>query len=139
MRVGKEIARLHKKNGYCLCCLGQVQPPSNGTRLIFFPGSTVKIDWSYIGDISKVNLRTWTFNSSDGSETVELTQVFKDREREPKDTSLIPEFEIEKPATLVLKNVDQSYNGMYTFSLQTQGPVPAEVSKVDVFIASKFL
>jgi hypothetical protein len=99
----------------------------------------VKIDWSYVGDISKVNVRTWFFNSSDGSRTAELTQVFKDREREPKDTSVIPEFEIKKPAALVLKNVDQSYNGMYTFSLQKQGPVPPEVSKVVVFIASKFL
>ena len=98
----------------------------------------MKIDWSYVGDIKKVNLRTWIFNSSDGSGTVQLTQVFLDRERETKDTSLIPEFEIEKPATLVLKNVDQRYNGMYTFSLQEQGPVLPEVSKVIVFIASKF-
>jgi hypothetical protein len=98
----------------------------------------VKIDWSYDGDIKKVNLRTWFFNSSDGSGTVQLTQVFLDRERETKDTSLIPEFEIEKPAALVLKNVDQSYNGMYTFSLQEQGPVLPQLSKVVVFIASKF-
>jgi hypothetical protein len=98
----------------------------------------VKIDWSYIGDITEVTLRIWRFNSSDGSGTVDLTQVFKDRPREPKDTSLIPDFEIEKPAALVLKNVDQSYNGMYTFALQKQRVALPEVSKVGVFIASKF-
>jgi hypothetical protein len=99
----------------------------------------VKIDWSYVGDISKVNLRTWNFHSSDGSRTGALTVIAFDLDPVRMNFSLIPRFEIEKPATLVLKNVDQSYNGMYTFSLQKQGSGQSELSKVGVFIASKFL
>ena len=99
----------------------------------------MKIDWSYVGDISKVNLRAWYFKTSESSQLGELTAIFLDRDPQPKNTTLIPRFEIEKPATLVLKNVDQSYNGMYTFSLQKQGSGQSELSKVGVFIASKFL
>jgi hypothetical protein len=38
---------------------------------------------------------------------------------------------IEKPATLILKNVDQSYNGVYQFT------VYGEKRRVRVFIAGK--
>ncbi|CAB3986932.1 B-cell receptor CD22-like isoform X1 [Paramuricea clavata] len=119
------------------CCLGQVQPPSNGTRLIFFPGSTVKIDWSYVGDISQVDLRFWFFNSSDGSRTGRLARVLEDGDPGQQDFSLIPRFEIDKPATLILKNVDQSYNGMYTFSLLDKKSAQPQTSEVVVFIAKK--
>ncbi|CAB3998864.1 limbic system-associated membrane -like [Paramuricea clavata] len=118
-------------------CEGQVQPPSNGTRLIFFPGSTVKIDWSFVGDISQVDIRTWFFNSSDGSRTGRLARVIDDGIPGQEDFSLIPRFEIDKPAALILKNVDQSYNGMYIFSLQDGKSVQPQSSEVVVFIAEK--
>jgi hypothetical protein len=132
------VLNLQKKL-HIFCCLGQFKAPSNGTRLIFFPGTTVKIDWSYVGDISQVQLRTWFFNSRGGSRIGQLTLILFDRVNEPLNTSLIRSFDIERPAALVLKNVDQTYNGMYTFNLQTKLPnSKTYLSEVDVFIASKF-
>ncbi|CAB4041646.1 ---NA---, partial [Paramuricea clavata] len=115
----------------------QVKPPSNGTKLIFLPGSTVKIDWSYVGDISKVNLRVWYFKTSESSQLGELTVLFLDRDPEPKNTTLIPRFEIEKPATLVLKNVDETYNEIFIFLLRNQYPLQSYLSEVVVIIAKK--
>jgi hypothetical protein len=98
----------------------------------------VKIDWSYLGDISQVGARFWFFNSSDGSRTGRLVRVIDDGIPGQGDFSLIPRFEIDKPAALILKNVDQSYNGMYTFSLQDITSPQYQTSEVVVFIASKF-
>ena len=106
--------------------------------MIFLPGSTVKIDWSYVGDISKVNLRAWYFKTSESSQLGELTAIFLDRDPQPKNTTLIPRFEIEKPATLVLKNVDETYNGIYIFGLRNQYPLQSYLSEVVVIIASTF-
>jgi hypothetical protein len=97
----------------------------------------MKIDWSDVGDISKVQLRVWYFNTSESSQLRQLTARYLDRDPQPKNTSLIPRFEIEKPATLVLKNVDQS-SGMYIFFLRTKFPSQLYLSKVVIIIASKF-
>ncbi len=115
--------------------IGQIKPPTNGTSLTFCPGSTVKIDWSYADALSQIQLRFWFFNSSDGSRLGQLTAIYLNGEPEPLNSSLIPRFEIEKPATLVLKNVDRAYNGIYTFVLYTKSrPVPYK-SQVVVVIA----
>ncbi len=104
-----------------MCFLGQVvKPLTNGTRLIFYPGSTAKIDWSFVDVIFQVKFRQWFFNSSDGSRTGQLAAIASDADIVQKNFSLIPGFDIEKPATLILKNVDRSYNGMYTFVIYTQ-------------------
>lgn len=56
----------------------------------------------------------------------------------------LPEFEIVKPATLILRNVDDRYNGTYEFSIQgktfswfTPRPVRSSYSYVTIFIAGK--
>ena len=100
----------------------------------------MKIDWSYVGDINNVLLRNWTFQSSDGSRTGKLAAMAFNLDPVKKNFSLIPRtrFEIEKPATLVLKNVNQNFNGKYTFKLYTRSPNSKRYSsEVVVFIASK--
>ena len=100
----------------------------------------MKIDWSYVGDINNVLLRNWSFKSSDGSRTGKLAAIAYNLDPIKMNFSLIPKtrFEIEKPAALVLKNVNQTFNGMYTFELYTRPPKGKKYpSKVIVFIASK--
>ena len=98
----------------------------------------MKIDWSYLGDTSQLETRYWYFNSSDGSRTGRLARIVDDGNPGGEDFSLIPRFEIDKPAALILKNVDQRYNGMYTFDLKLKSSRNILSSKVVVFIASKF-
>ncbi len=107
--------------------------------ITLLPGSTGKINWSYDADTSLLQLRKWNFKSGDGSRSGQLAVIYKDDEPDQLNTSLLPRFEIEKPATLVLKNVDYTYNGTYTFSLQTKSSFQNERSAVVVYIASKFL
>ena len=120
-----------------LYCSGQVNPPTNGTTLTFLPQTNATIDWSYTVPTPEVHLRTWFFNSSDGSRTGQLTSIVGNNRPGRKNLNLIPRFRIEEPAALILTNVDKSYNGMYTFSLATtKTPVP-DTSKVIVYIAGE--
>ena len=97
------------------------------------PGSTAKIQWSYDDDISKVINRVWYFKSTDGSPREPLAFIVFDGDPQILN-STIPGVDIEKPATLVLKNVDLSYNGTYFFQLVSPGGGESDVS---VFIAGK--
>ena len=115
-------------------CSGQIIPPTNGTKLTFLPGTTRKIDWSVVST-SQIRLRSWSFKSTDGSRKGDLTG-FNGVTYDPKNLSLIPRFEIEEPATLILQNVDDRYDGMYTFRLIRRNVVE-ERSKVTVIIAGK--
>ena len=80
-------------------------------------------------------MRTCNFNSSDGSRTGQLTAIFDDDNPGSKDLSLMPRFEIEKPATVMLMNVDETYNGMYTFVLYRKSELLPDISKVTVYFA----
>ena len=119
-------------------CLGQIKPPTNGTPLTFLPGTNGKIDWSYVGAISQIVLRKWFFKSMDGSRRGDLIVIFEDREPVSKNLSLLPRFKIEKPATLILINVDETYNGMYTFVLiRKDYSSDIDTSEVTIYIAGK--
>ena len=122
---------------YLLHRLGQIKSPTNGTTLTFLPGTTDKIDWSYVGAISQIKFRTWLFKSRDGSRRGDLVVIFEDGEPESKNLSLLPRFEIQKPATLILMNVDETYNGMYTFVLLRKGSFDTDTSEVTIYIAGK--
>ena len=115
------------------CCLGSVIPPSSGTSVTFMPGSTGKIVWSFTDDIKNFSIRSWTFTPSDGRPQVGLARIIGYGAFLMLTTSY--EVEIEKPATLVLKNINLNYNGTYKFSLSpSDGP-----SDVVVYIAGKLL
>jgi hypothetical protein len=121
------------KSWKILSYLGKIIPPPDGKRLIFTPGSTEKIQWSFDGVTNKVKLRQWIFTSN-GSEkeiigsisedgTIGMEKNWESRAR------------IAKPATLVLINVDHRFNGTYTFTLVAVGGFTSEVT---VFIAGTF-
>ena len=116
------------------CCLGQIISPPDGTELTFLNGSNANITWSFKDDISKVDSRVWRFTSSDGSFNSERLARIIDDEEPRIDESGLSGVSIVKPATLILKNVNQTYNGTYRFAL---GAVNSGDSDVVVFIASK--
>ena len=118
-----------------MSCLGKIQSPPDGTKLIVLPGSNVKIKWSFDDDINTVLTRTWDFIYSNGSTRLALI-VYDGPPKKSDNRSL--NFEIEKPATLVLTNVDDRYNGTYLFILNRVDPVTVPPSEVTVLIASKF-
>ena len=83
-----------------------------------------------------MSFRAWYFTSSDGSIDGErLGRIIDDEEPRADKDSGLSRVTIVKPATLILENVNQTYNGTYRFDLT--GPVGGR-SEVVVFIASKF-
>ena len=114
------------------CRLGAVFPPSNRTEVTFIPGSTDKIVWSFTDEIKTFTTRTWTFKSSDGRRKVNLALVVGDGD--VRKLTFPYEFAIEKPATLVLKDVNLTHDGKYGFSMS-----PGGSAEVVVYIAGKFL
>ena len=117
-----------------LFCLGKIIPPPDGTVLIFLPGSSRNITWDFDDEISKVITRTWTFTSSDGLRSGLLGIIgFNSQPQIRKD--VLSGVDIIKPATLELNNVDNSFNGIYKFTLTT---TKTHTSNVILFIASKF-
>jgi hypothetical protein len=108
--------------------------PAEGKEYVFLPGSTGNITWKFDDDISALALRSWFFTRRGGS-SERLVTIADDDRRKIRPSSLTG-VEIEKPATLLLINVNQSYNGEYQFSLTKSSPT-AETIGVQVFIASK--
>ena len=112
-------------------CSGHVNPPTNGTKLTFCPGMTAKIDWSY-DNTSRARIRSWFFKSSDGLRKGELIKI-DDNDLITIMNTLIPMFQIQQPATLILLNVSETYNGTYIFTLEPG----TYTSEVTVHIAGK--
>ncbi|CAB4031297.1 Hypothetical predicted protein, partial [Paramuricea clavata] len=112
-------------------CKGVIISPRDGTKLTFPHGSSRNITWTF--DDAKATYRTWSFTSSNGLGSGLLAAIFSDFEPQTT-TDVFPGVNIIKPATLALSNVDQNYNGTYTFLLQVNGK-PDDSSDVIVFIA----
>ena len=99
------------------------------------PRSTVNITWSFSDDVSQVTFRAWYFTSSDGSFVNKpLASIVRDGQLQI-DPSGLSGVSIVKPATLLLKNVNQTYNGTYRFDLSRHSGSGS--SRVVVIIASK--
>ena len=96
-------------------------------------GSTdQKIQWTYTG-VNDPILRSWLFTSSDGKFNNKiLAERFRNNPVSKRTTEL--DFDIQLPATLILNNVNITYNGTYTFEL-SPGSLASEVS---VIITGKF-
>ena len=115
-------------------CLGGITSPAEGTEFVFLPGSTDNLTWTFDDVVSTLILRAWFFTRTGGSTSERLATIVGDDNRIIRPSSLSG-VEIVKPATLLLKNVNQSYNGVYRFQLDGSGP---SVSiGVRVYIASK--
>ena len=96
----------------------------------------MNIKWSFNDDVSQVLSRVWSFTSSDGSfVNKRLAVIIFDGQPQIEDSGLSG-VSIVKPATLLLKNVNQTYNGTYRFDLS--GRDGSGSSQVVVIIASKF-
>ena len=114
--------------------LGQITLPPDGTKMTVLPNSTVNITWSFQDKLSEVLLRVWRFTSSDGPFNGKLLAKVNDDDQPKIEDSGLSGVSIEKPATLLLKNVNETYDGTYRFILA--GPVGGR-SEVVVYIASK--
>ena len=113
-----------------------ITSPRDGTELTFPPGSSRNITWTF--DDAKTASRTWSFTSSGGSGSGLLGAIISDLDPQLSTDVVLPEVNIIKPGTLALSNVDQNYNGTYTFLLNVNGKAD-DSSDVIVFIASKFI
>ncbi|XP_028399291.1 hemicentin-1-like [Dendronephthya gigantea] len=111
-------------------CDGRITSPPDGKILTLLNGSTANITWSFDNDLSAVNLRVWKFTSSDGVFNDDRLGRIIDNDPPSKITRLL-DVAIERPGTLLLKNVNQTYDGTYKFSIET------ETSAVVVYIAKK--
>ena len=102
--------------------------------MTFLDGSTAKIKWSLDPSLSTASMyRSWTFISSHDGKGETLADIT--RVGEIVIITKLYEVDIEKPATLVLKNVNGSYNGTYVFHLLSPS---LSSSEVHVFIAGRF-
>jgi hypothetical protein len=119
-----------------LYSLGKIYLPPGGNSLTFLKEPTVKIKWSLDPVLSTNISRSWSFKSRASGKDETLGEV--SRAGDITIVTRLYEVDIEKPATLVLKNVDERYNGEYKFTLYPGLPGPS-ISEVVVFIAGKFL
>ena len=95
--------------------VGQVK---DGDRVVLPPEGPAKVQWQFnVKDITKVRHRYWYFTSSDGTFDGELLASVDDDNEPVIKSKRLAGLEIEKPATLVLNKVNQSYNGSYLFSV----------------------
>ena len=127
---------LHYFNFQVLCCLGQITSPRDGTNMTVLPGSTVNITWSFNDDVSQVLSRAWYFTSSNSSINWKLLAGIIDDGKPRIYNSGFSGVSIIKPATLILKNVNQTYDGTYRFVFSAVANF--DRSDVVVFIAGKF-
>ena len=95
--------------------VGQVK---DGDRVILPPEGPAKVQWQFdIKDITKVAFRYWHFTSSDGTLSNELLATINNDDDPVIKSKRLTGLKIEKPATLVLNKVNQSYNGSYAFTV----------------------
>ena len=127
---------LHYFDFQVLCCLGQITSPPDGTNITVLPGSTVNITWSFNDDVSQVLSRAWYFTSSNSSINWKLLAGIIDDGKPRIYNSGFSGVSIIKPATLLLKNVNQTYGGTYRFVFSAVANF--DRSDVVVFIAGKF-
>ena len=115
-------------------CIGQVYPPSN-KNITVLPGSTARLKWTFQGDSSQAILVWYFTRRKHGPKEEELAVKFRSSDATPSNSSL-PGVAIEPPATLVLKNVDEHYNGKYRLSVHLAGA--GGTAQVDLYIAGMF-
>ena len=115
--------------------IGKVSAPSAGTSLVFARGSTERITWSFDDVITPLTRRIWYVTSRDARPLVFLALI--DGDGPVRILTTLFDVEVEKPATLVLRNVNLTYNGTYKFDLLPSSGVGS--SEVVVYIAGKLL
>ncbi|XP_046858280.1 junctional adhesion molecule C-like [Xenia sp. Carnegie-2017] len=117
---------------------GTIISPPDGQKFVFLPGSSHNITWT-LNKIGNFLFRSWTFRTFDtpSSAAQVIVRIIDDKKPHYRTSvlkSLGLDVEVFKPATLMLKNVTQSYIGVYKFSIHAPAPFG---SSVEVFIAMK--
>ena len=103
-----------------------MNPPSD--RLVYAPGEDVRIVWTYSGDFNEITLQRLSFT---GASTY-LVIVRNGKVSRRVSNGL--DFQFVLPFTVILKNINQTYNGTYTMEAGlASGMLPR--SPVPVFIA----
>ena len=119
---------------YKFLCVGQISLPPDGDTFIVLPGKNVTVAWKIDVNISVINIRQWTFLPK-GNFFADIffnLGVNKYLQNSP------GPFTIEKPSTLILKNVNIEYNGTYRFKITDRNGITTS-SDVAVFVAGKWL
>ena len=105
------------------------------------PGTTARLKWRISIDIdpSQSTLLWYFTRRSAGSKEELIATIFRNIINGTYNSSL-PGVATEKPATLVLKNVNCSYNGKYRFAatMISTGNIVSSESSVELFVAGKF-
>ena len=84
----------------------------------------------YNGVVPQFDFKSWSFSGVDG--TKRLARIDSGGLTTFQELNI--DFRIREPFTLVLRNVNETYNGTYYLVLVSSAPDP-ETSTVDVFIA----
>ncbi|XP_046857382.1 uncharacterized protein LOC124450780 [Xenia sp. Carnegie-2017] len=122
----KSIGILFPPILWIMFCKAELIAPSD--RLVFAPGEDGRIVWTYSGDINQIFFQGLTFTGASTSLVVVSRGKVVDRVSNGLD------FQFVLPLTLILKNVNQTYNGTYTMEVSlASGTLPP--SPVHVFIA----
>ena len=116
------------------CCIGQVCRPSN-ENITVISGSTARVKWVIKWNPSEASLAWYFTRRRVGSKEEEIAVKYQTDDDIISNSSL-PGVKIEPPTTLILKNVDERYNGKYRFSAHITGA--NSNAEVDLFIAGKF-
>ena len=102
--------------------------------IVVQPGSTPRLEWTFKGDSSRAVL-SWYFTRRGSSNEEDLATKVHTGDAIRHNSSL-PDITIENTATMVLKNVDERYNGKYRLSV-TVARFGGN-AEVDLFIEGEF-
>ncbi|XP_046858268.1 uncharacterized protein LOC124451697 isoform X2 [Xenia sp. Carnegie-2017] len=111
---------------------GPITSPPDGQRFVFLPGSSHNITWT-LNVTGNINAWLWSFTPRGSSSPQQIAYIFSNSDL-PQYYTSPSTFEVFKPGTLWLKNINESYNGEFTFRIIT---TPCTSSKVNVYIAAK--
>ena len=119
------------------CCnyLGQISVTSDKKTYYVLTGEDVEIIWKISGiKPSNLDRRQWTFLTAN---TI-LALINNDDKLIINNASILDQgFEVRKPSTLYLKNVDRRFDGKYRFTIRKNFDSP--LSEVTVIVLSKCL
>ena len=96
--------------------VGKITITPENQNYIALPGDDVELKWEINGvEISNIDDRKWLFDRIPG---VILAYISADGQvRKNNGTILSEQFDIKKPTTLILRNVDSRYDGKYKFDV----------------------
>ncbi|XP_046857384.1 opioid-binding protein/cell adhesion molecule-like [Xenia sp. Carnegie-2017] len=122
----KSIGILFAPILWLMFCKAQLNAPSD--RLVFAPGEDGRIVWTYSGDINQITFQGLRFTGASIYLVFVARGIVVDRISNGLD------FQFVLPLTLILKNVNPTYNGTYIMEVGlASGTLPP--SPVHIFIA----